>query len=435
MKATPQTAFEEAWTAIFSSPVHLDAALSKLPRELKGAVALSLPKILRQPLSLAEALGVGMPSGEPWNLRNQPEALQAWRPARALFQRLSAFHEGAATPVDACPEDFPREFLDAWKKSWPGKGSAFFSALARSLAGEPPLTLRVNRTFLPEKQKAPFSRDLLSERLSQSSGVSAEPTLLSPQGLSFSKYAAVLSSPEYEQGAFEIQDEGSQILAFFSLWPEQFAPLLQKEPGPCPPLYRGNSSAKALGELPAPERLSQLRVIDACAGAGGKTLALADALKGKGRIFAYDVSLRKLQALKRRASRASFRNIQPLQIQPGTVEKLIQSFPSSADLVLVDAPCSGWGVLRRNPDIKWRQKAEELTRLPQLQYELLSGYAPLVAPRGRLVYGTCTFRREETEEVVERFLGNHPEFEKREGGYLGPSPCDGFFMQAFSRKQ
>ena len=182
--------------------------------------------------------------------------------------------------------------------------------------------------------------------------------------------------------------------------------------------------------LPLPTNTQPWTVIDTCAGAGGKSLALADALKGKGRVYAYDTSAVKLHALRRRATRAGVNNIQTTVIRDGSESEVVEKFKAKANVVLVDAPCTGWGVLRRNPDIKWRQQKDVLTRMPQIQLRLLSVYAGLVAPGGRLVYGVCTFRPEETTAVIGKFLSEHPEFKSVEGGYLGPGPCDGFFMQA-----
>jgi 16S rRNA (cytosine967-C5)-methyltransferase len=173
--------------------------------------------------------------------------------------------------------------------------------------------------------------------------------------------------------------------------------------------------------------------VDACAGAGGKSIALADALKGKGRIFAYDTSLKKLQALRRRATRAGLNNIQAVQVEEGNEAAIVNQFNGTAQVVLVDAPCSGWGVLRRNPDIKWRQSSEVLLKMPEIQFRLLSQYSNLVSVGGRLVFGVCTFRKEETVNIVKRFLASHSNFSPQEGGFLGPGPCDGFFMQAFTR--
>jgi 16S rRNA (cytosine967-C5)-methyltransferase len=216
-------------------------------------------------------------------------------------------------------------------------------------------------------------------------------------------------------------------MACFALWPDLFQDALQSHPGAIttPP-----SLPASLPPLP-----TSLKIIDTCAGAGGKTLAMADALQGKGRFFAYDTSLKKLQALKRRATRAGLTNIQTCPLPEGQEDKILGAYQASADVVLVDAPCSGWGVLRRNPDLKWRQTAEAVTRLTQVQARLLSLYAPLVKPQGRLIYGVCTFAWEETRKQVETFLKNHPEFAPLSGGFLGPFPCDGFFVQAFVRKK
>jgi 16S rRNA (cytosine967-C5)-methyltransferase len=127
-------------------------------------------------------------------------------------------------------------------------------------------------------------------------------------------------------------------------------------------------------------------------------------------------------------------NIQAVQVTEGSELQSLAKFEKSADRVLVDAPCSGWGVLRRNPDIKWRQSQESLQRFPALQFRLLEAYSTLVAPGGMLVFGTCTFRKAETTEVVEKFLEKHgSNFEKGPGGFLGPGSSDGFYMQSFKR--
>jgi 16S rRNA (cytosine967-C5)-methyltransferase len=192
-----------------------------------------------------------------------------------------------------------------------------------------------------------------------------------------------------------------------------------------------------VGEVVSPQLPTEVpawTVVDACAGAGGKSLALADALKGKGRVFSYDTSEKKLQALRRRASHGGFRNIQAVALKEGQEQEALKRFNKSADAVLVDAPCSGWGVLRRNPDIKWRQLPEVLSKMPEIQFRLLSLYSQLVRSGGRLTFGVCTFRDDETRQVVNRFLSDHPDFEEMEGGYLGPGPCDGFFMQSFRRR-
>ena len=106
-----------------------------------------------------------------------------------------------------------------------------------------------------------------------------------------------------------------------------------------------------------------------------------------------------------------------------------------ADIVLVDAPCSGWGVLRRNPDIKWRQDDAALERMPILQAHLLDAYAPLVKKGGRLVFGVCTFRHAETKAVLEKFLATHQEFSLQKAGFFGPHQSDGIFMAAMTKNE
>jgi 16S rRNA (cytosine967-C5)-methyltransferase len=399
----PLLAFDKLWESLFTSPVHLDSALSKLPAPTKNSLARILPRILMRPASLAEELGVGLPEGEPWSL--SPEKLAGWRPARLMTERLLPLLTGSLPEPPTLAEDFP-----PWMELPP--------ALRDALATEPPLSLRVSRRFKPDEVIAKLKKSELPVRIQRS--------VHAPQGVVLSGYAPVLGSASYKEGAFEIQDEGSQLMAAFALWPELVAPLLSREPG----LVTAASAPKLPSTVPA------WTVVDACAGAGGKSLALADLLGGKGRLYSYDISDKKLQALRRRARHAGVTNIQPVLVKSEAEQEVVSRFRRRANVVLVDAPCSGWGVLRRNPDIKWRQDRSALERLPILQTRLLSVYADLVAPGGRLVYGACTFRPAETRDTVSRFLeerGN--EFKETEGGFFGPGPTsDGFFMQAFLRK-
>jgi 16S rRNA (cytosine967-C5)-methyltransferase len=247
---------------------------------------------------------------------------------------------------------------------------------------------------------------------------------ISPVGVRLGGYVSIGESTPFKEGWCEIQDEGSQFMALFAIWPEIYGEYLQERPG---------DSLEAT--IPEPPRGRSLgyHVIDTCAGAGGKSLAMADFLEGRGRVFSYDISEVKLRALKKRAKRAQIQNIQTLQVQDGQEEMIGEKFRGSADRVLVDAPCTGWGVLRRNPDIKWRQSESELLRLPTLQRRILSGYSSLVRKGGFLTYGVCTFRRAETLDVVEHFLLRHSEFRLIKQGFLGPTSSDGFFMAAFQR--
>jgi 16S rRNA C967 or C1407 C5-methylase (RsmB/RsmF family) len=413
--------FKTLWGQLFSSPIHLDSALFKAPPHLKGILAQLVQPLLLRPSSLAEALGIGMAPGEPWSLSK--EDLLRWKTATLIAERL---HETLSTGhaflsgVPSVPEDFPPRFIEEWQQEW---GDEISSQMIFQLAQVPSLSLRAVRTLGAPK---------LLDRLSSGSRLPVRAALsdISPMGVKLSGYAPVLQSELFTEGAFEIQDEGSQVMSFFAIWPEIFGVLLQSEPGSIPAL-------NPIRELPALPKLAHgpLTVIDACAGAGGKTLAIADALGGRGRVFAYDPSAKKLQALRRRAIRADLNNIKSLVLESNKEQELTAKFARSAHVVLVDAPCSGWGVLRRNPDIKWRQDSTTLKRMPILQLELLSQYSELVAPGGRLIYGVCTFRKGETVDVVSAFLNKHHEFEPTHGGYLGPGSMDGFFMQAFERRK
>ena len=371
--------------------------------------------ILLRPSSQAEILGVGVPSSEPWGI--PIEKLKSWRPAALMADKI---YQGLSErPVQATPSiaDFPPIMTDEWRETW---GAEISEKLVSELAKEPPLGVRVLR-------KWGASAVLKDLKAGSKLPVSVQLSDISPLGVRLGGYVPILGSEWYEKGAIEIQDEGSQLMSFFALWPDRYAHLLSDCPGP--------KAGQTVPSLPAlPDKVPPWTVIDACAGAGGKSLALADALEGKGRVYAYDISEKKLQALKRRAKHAGFNNIQAVALPEGQEAEAIKKFRKSANVVLVDAPCSGWGVLRRNPDIKWRQTRDAIDRMPVIQKRLLSLYADLVAPGGRLVFGVCTFRKAETSEVVAHFLEKHPDFRASRGGYLGPGPSDGFFMQAFERR-
>jgi len=178
----------------------------------------------------------------------------------------------------------------------------------------------------------------------------------------------VFTTDEFKNGYFEVQDAGSQIIA----------PFLQVEPG--------------------------MRVIDACAGAGGKTLHLAVLMQNKGRIIAMDVHDWKLKELRKRASRNGADTIETKVIEGAqTIKRLV----GTADRVLLDVPCSGLGVLRRNPDAKWKLKPAELDRLIALQAEILRSHSRMVKPGGKLVYATCSVLPSENEKQIQSFLADH----------------------------
>ena len=179
--------------------------------------------------------------------------------------------------------------------------------------------------------------------------------------------------PMFLDGAVEVQDEGSQIL----------------------------------GLLVEPRRSDM--VVDFCAGAGGKTLQLGAAMGSHGRLYAYDVSEKRLANLTPRLRRSGLSNVHPQRIA-GENDTKVKRLRGKVDRVLVDAPCTGLGTLRRNPDLKSRQTEEGLAELNAKQYAILEAAAGLLKPGGRLVYGTCSLLEEENEAIVERFLAAHPDF-------------------------
>jgi 16S rRNA (cytosine967-C5)-methyltransferase len=150
-------------------------------------------------------------------------------------------------------------------------------------------------------------------------------------------------------------------------------------------------------------------VVDFCAGAGGKTLALGAAMRNTGRLYAFDVSDKRLGKLKPRLARSGLSNVHPVLIAHENDAK-VKRLAGKIDRVLVDAPCSGLGTLRRNPDVKWRQTPESLVEMNAKQISILSGAARLVKPGGRLVYATCSLLDEENEAIVAQFMSSHQDF-------------------------
>lgn len=162
-----------------------------------------------------------------------------------------------------------------------------------------------------------------------------------------------------------------------------------------------------LGYLLEPKRGEM--VVDFCAGAGGKTLLLGALMKNTGRLYAYDVSDKRLAKMKPRLARSGLSNVHPVRIEHERDTK-IKRLAGKADRVLVDAPCSGLGTLRRNPDLKWRQGEESVAELTVKQAAILESAARMVRPGGRVVYATCSLLAEENEAIVEAFLARHPQF-------------------------
>lgn len=216
-------------------------------------------------------------------------------------------------------------------------------------------------------------------RMLSDDGIRARQHIALPECLRIEGRPALQRSDAFTSGLVEVQDLGSQLLA----------------------------------RLAAPRRGAF--VVDYCAGAGGKTLALGALMRNTGRLYALDNSATRLARLKPRLARSGLSNVWPIAIS-GQSDERLRRLRGKADVVLVDAPCTGLGTLRRNPDLKWRQSPTTLASLLEIQATILRSAAMLVKPGGRLVYATCSLRQDENEGQVATFLAAHPEFEIRPAG-------------------
>jgi 16S rRNA (cytosine967-C5)-methyltransferase len=242
-------------------------------------------------------------------------------------------------------------------------GEAEALNLARALAEPAPVDVRVNRL------KA--GREQAQARLAEE-GHEAAPTPLSPDGLRLASRRPLFATGTFRDGWIEVQDEGSQLIAH----------LLAPQPGQ--------------------------RVADLCAGGGGKTLHLGALMNNRGRLDAFDVSARRLDGLKPRLARSGLSNLRAQVIRDEN-DTAVKRLRGQCDAVLVDAPCSGTGTLRRNPDIRWRPL--RLAELAATQTRLLAAGLALLKPGGRLVYATCSLLSEENQEVVQAVLAQQPAYE------------------------
>ena len=253
-----------------------------------------------------------------------------------------------------------------------GRNGGELETLARGLLQPAPLDLRVN-TMLAKRDEvlAAFERD----------SIAAAATRYSPVGVRLEAKPALQRHPLFLEGKVEVQDEGSQLLAY----------------------------------LVAPRRREM--VVDFCAGAGGKTLALGALMHSEGRVYAFDTAEKRLSNLKPRLRRSGLSNVHP-QLIAGAADARVKRLTSKIDRVLVDAPCSGLGTLRRNPDLKWRRGPQAVTEMAAKQRAILDAAARLVKPGGRLVYATCSLLQEENEAVVDAFLEAHPRFAQAHCGEI-----------------
>lgn len=291
----------------------------------------------------------------------------------------------------------PKWLQDRWQGQF---SSETMEQICRYNNCEPPLTLRVNRNKT--------DRDSFS-RLLTAASIAHQPGRYSPNSLTIKDHTGPVDRlPGYDQGLFQVQDEAAQLATLLF-----------------PPFSRGQ------------------RILDGCAGLGGKTCGLAQLLNSSSQLIAVEPDSRRTRLLRDNLTRLQLNAL--VDIRENTLQQFAQNSPDPFDAILIDAPCSGTGVIRRQPDIRWNRKPEDLPAYQALQLDLLDLAASLLAPGGSLVYATCSLEQEENQEVIHKFLTIHPRFrvinaadrlpgEARtlvdEAGYFRPHPAnglDGFF--------
>jgi len=366
-----QAATVAAQLLSFSGPA--DETLSRffrahrsLGRRERAFIAEAVYAVLRRKRSLEAAAG----SAEPRALVLAALARVLGFSGRALEGALGAGeHELVArvkgTKAEGLPPAVRADLPDwLWDRLVAEQGEAEAMRIGQGMLNAAPLDLRVNL--------ARTGREAALEALAKD-GLEGKATPYSPAGIRLAGKPAINRHPLFADGLVEVQDEGSQLLAW----------------------------------LVAPRRGEM--IADYCAGAGGKTLAMAMMMRGGGRIYAMDISARRLAGLAPRAARAQVTNIHPVALS-GASDARAKRLAGKIDRVLVDAPCSGFGTLRRNPDMKWRYGPQMIEELRAKQRGILAAAARLVRPGGRLVYATCSILREENEEIADEFLSAHAGF-------------------------
>jgi 16S rRNA (cytosine967-C5)-methyltransferase len=319
---------------------------------------------------------------------------------RQALERLLAL-DTAQMPRDV-RLNLPDWILAALDAQW---GAERVDGLMQSLNQPAPLDLRVN--------SIKSSRETVLGELTKI-GMPGVATALSPWGIRLEHKPSINLSRLFTEGAVEVQDEGSQLLALLV-------------------------GAKR-GEM----------VADFCAGAGGKTLALGAMMRGAGRLYAFDISAKRLDKLKPRLARSGLSNVVTIALDSDNDVRL-KRLAGKLDRVLVDAPCSGLGTLRRNPDLKWNQAPKDIDELSGKQTAILNNAARLLKPGGRLVYATCSVLAAENDAIADSFVAAHPEFTERNAGELlgiealGPMArlnvltdqhgTDSFFAAVFERNK
>lgn len=299
---------------------------------------------------------------------------QPW--SEPMLERLQ---QASAQPAlwDGCPAWLDE--LGQQQPNWPATRAALSEAPTRFI--------RANRL----KTTAEALKDTLAAE-----GIQAQLVPQVPTALEITSDGALFKTAAFQAGLFEQQDAGSQLVAL----------QLDVKPG--------------------------MRVIDACAGAGGKSLLLAAQMQGRGRVLAMDIEQWKLDALQQRANRAGAGNIETRLI---TSSKTIKRLADSADRLLLDVPCSGSGVLKRNPEGKWRHDQTHFLALLQTQADILRRYSKMLKPGGTLVYATCSVLQQENQQQIQRFLAEQPEFTLQQEHLIDPAQTgwDGFYWAVLVR--
>lgn len=286
---------------------------------------------------------------------------------------LASVSGGDAAPP-AVAADLPEW---AWTRLAAARGEDWALAFGRTMQQPASLDLRVNTHRLRREEVL---------AVLQAGGIEAAPTPLSPLGIRLAHKVALQEHRLFRDGSIEVQDEGSQLLG----------------------LLLGARRGERVGDF--------------CAGAGGKTLLLASQMRDSGQVYAMDVSEKRLAQLSPRLKRAGMSNVQPQRIESESDPRL-DKLSGKLDRVLVDAPCSGLGTLRRNPDLKFRQSEAALGELTAKQARILAAAARLVKPGGVLVYGTCSPLVEENRQIVDSFLAAHPDFRVDPAGAALAKAC------------
>ena len=332
----------------------------------RGVVAESVYGVLRQRRSFAWRMGV---DEKRWNMLVGGFLLdQGWAERAFVLKWLG--DQGAAKALDGLaqslddapfavranlPDPLAERLLKAYDES-------HLLALCTAMNQPAPVDIRVNTLKAERSDIQHMLNDL---------GLATELTPYAPHGLRRHDRRPLFSLPAFKEGLFEVQDEASQLV----------------------------------GHLVAPKPGE--RVLDLCAGAGGKTLQLGALMQSKGSLMATDISAHRLEKLTPRMRRAGLSNVRPVAIS-GMTDAHLKRNKGMFDRILIDAPCSGTGTWRRNPDLKWR--VLELEELNATQAALLEGAVRLLKPAGQIVYATCSILPEENERIVEQFLANHPDF-------------------------